>query len=65
MADPVIYNDIEEDEGHLDSSAGYSSDSGDSWDDSSSEYEDGDNSVRENEVEGANVSLMFWCFLML
>jgi hypothetical protein len=65
MADPVIYNDIEEDEGRLDSSAGYSSDSGDSSDDSSSEYENGDNSVRENEVEGANVSLMFWCFLML
>jgi len=59
MADPVIYNDIEEDEGRLDSSAGYTSDSGDSSDDSSSEYEDGDNSVRGNEVEGANVSLMF------
>ena len=59
MADPVIYNDIEEDEGRLDSSAGYTSDRGDSSDDSSSEYEDGDNSVRENEVEGANVSLMF------
>ena len=59
MADPVIYNDIEEDEGCLDSLAGYTSDSGDSSADSSSEYEDGDNSVRGNEVEGANVSLMF------
>ena len=59
MADPTIYNDIEEDDGRLDSSAGYSFDSGDSSDDSSSEYEDGDYSVRENDVEGANVSLMF------
>ena len=59
MADPVIYNDIKEDEGRLDSSAGYTSDSGDSSDDSSSEYEDGDNSMHGNEVEGANVSLMF------
>lgn len=63
MADPVIYNDIEEDDRRLNSSPGYSSDSGYSSDDSSSEY--GDNSVCENDVEGANVSFMFRCLIML
>ena len=61
MADPVIYNDIEEDDRHGHSSAGYSSDSGDLSDDSCSEH--GDNSVRENDVEGDNVSLMLSCLL--